>query len=57
MSGGDVGSMFIVRGATDAIEGTTWGTLAANFFISLTSCVGNDGSGGQAAVSAAINAS
>jgi hypothetical protein len=51
MSGGDVGSMFIVRNATIGNEASTWGTLAANFFISLTSCVGNDGTDGQAAVS------
>jgi hypothetical protein len=51
MSGGDMGSMFIVRGASGVTEGETWGTLSANFFVSLTSCVGNDGSGGQVGVS------
>jgi hypothetical protein len=57
MSGGDINSLFIVRGSADVLEASTWGALSANFFLSLTSGVGNDGSGGQVAVSGSLTAS
>jgi hypothetical protein len=57
MSGGDIGSMFVVRNAAAITEAETWGTLSVNFFVSLTSCVGNDGANGQVAVSGAVQAS
>jgi hypothetical protein len=52
MTGGDLGSTFIVAAAADAAITNTWGTLSETFFFSLNSGVGNDGGGGNLAVAA-----
>jgi hypothetical protein len=52
MTGGDLGSTFIIYNATDAAITGTWGVLSERFFFSLTSGVGNDGGGGSLAVAA-----
>lgn len=57
MEGGCQGTFFVIPGADDVTEAKTWGTMSDKFFIDLTSCVGNDGVGGQLAVAGATAAS
>lgn len=55
MEGGAQHCAFIVTGADDVTEAKTWGTLSDKFFL-FDSKAGNDGAGGQNAVSASTDA-
>lgn len=56
MEGGAQHCAFIIPAATDVTEALNWGTLSDKFFL-FDSKAGNDGAGGQNAVSASTDAS